>query len=92
MTIENLVPVEPRNRHERRAAGKFNRGPDRIMRLPEVCKTLGLSKASIYRLEKSGDLAGRLKLGNGTWAPVGWRSGEVYDYLDQRIAARDGEG
>ena len=90
MTVQELAAVGPRNRHERRAVAQLDRGPDRIMRLREVCEIIGLSKASIYRLEKAGDFPRRIKLGNGTWAPVGWQSSAVYDWIDRRIAACDG--
>ena len=83
--------IEPINRHERRAMGiNDDRGPERVLRRPEVCEIVGLSKASIDRLESAGNFPGRIKLGNGTWAPVGWHSTAVYAWIDQRLAERDG--
>ena len=87
-----LASMEPGNRHQRRAAAWLGRGPERILRRPEVCNIVGLSKASIDRLEAAGDFPRRCELGNGKWKPVGWSSKEVYTWLDQRLAERDGEG
>ena len=88
-----LPNIEPINRHERRAMGiNDDRGPERVLRQQEVCKITGLSKASIRRLELAGNFPGRIKLGTGTWCPVGWHSTAVYAWLDQRLAERDGEG
>ena len=79
------------DRHERRALGiNDDRGPERVLRRPEVCKIVGLSKASIDRLEAAGDFPRRVELGNGKWKPVGWSSTEVYAWLDKRFAERDG--
>lgn len=45
---------------------KFERGPDRIMRYPEVADTVGLKRSSIDRLESEGNFPRRIKLGKGS--------------------------
>ena len=50
----------------------------RIMRLEEVKQITGLSKTSIYRLEKSGDFPTRVKIGKRS---VGWFQNEIEDFL-----------
>ena len=57
---------------------------ERIMRIPEVVEVTGLSKATIWRRVKSGDFPAPVRLGNMATRSVGWREGEVQDWLDTR--------
>ena len=50
----------------------------RIMRLDEVKKITGLSKASIYRFEKNGDFPKKVNIGKRS---VGWFENEIEDFL-----------
>ena len=56
--------------------------PERIMRAKEVVKMTGLSRTTIWRMEKSGQFPSRVSLGVGS---VGWRESEVVDWLSTRI-------
>ncbi len=55
--------------------------PDKILRLPQVIDTTGLSKASIYRLERGGDFPKRVAISPGA---VGWRQSEIREWIEQR--------
>ena len=57
---------------------------ERIMRIPEVVKITGLSKATIWRRVKSGDFPAPLRLGNLNSRSIGWREGEVEKWIDSR--------
>ena len=57
---------------------------DVIRRLPWVLKTSGLSKTTIWRLEKEGAFPKRVKLGPQA---VGWRESEVLKWIETLQAA-----
>jgi prophage regulatory protein len=64
----------------------------RIMRRPEVEKTTGLSRSSIYAKMASGDFPQAIKLGSrasGSRAS-GWLEHEVQAWINDRIAASRG--
>ena len=44
---------------------KFERGPDRTLRYPELSEIIGLKRSSIDRLEAAGDFPRRFKLSGG---------------------------
>ena len=50
----------------------------RIMRLDEVKKITGLSKASIYRFEKNGDFPKKVNIGKRS---IGWFESDVEEFL-----------
>lgn len=54
---------------------------ERIMRAKEVVEVTGLSRTTIWRMEKAGQFPNRVSLGVGS---VGWRESEVERWLDQR--------
>jgi prophage regulatory protein len=54
---------------------------DKILRLPQVINTTGLSKASIYRLEQSGSFPKRFSLSPGA---VGWKDSQIREWIEQR--------
>ncbi len=56
---------------------------DKILRLPQVIDTTGLSKASIYRLERGGDFPKRVAISPGA---VGWKSSAIQQWIEQRAA------
>ncbi|WP_175949656.1 helix-turn-helix transcriptional regulator [Burkholderia vietnamiensis] len=58
---------------------------NRVLRIKSVVEATGLSVASIYRLAESGAFPKQIKLGPRA---VGWRSNEVYAWIDSRAAAR----
>jgi prophage regulatory protein len=53
-----------------------------ILRLPQVCRTTGLCRSSIYQMEAEGRFPQRVKLGARS---VGWIESEVQTWLRQRI-------
>ncbi|MCZ6741136.1 MAG: AlpA family transcriptional regulator [Alphaproteobacteria bacterium] len=57
---------------------------DKFLRLPQVIDQTGLSKASIYRLERQGDFPHRVSISPGT---VGWRESEIDQWIDGRPKA-----
>ncbi|RDI99519.1 AlpA family transcriptional regulator [Dyella solisilvae] len=56
----------------------------RFVRLAEVCRTAGLSRSQIYRLEAAGQFPKRVKLGQSASA---WIESEVLQWCADRIAA-----
>jgi len=58
-----------------------------IIRLPEVLQTVGLSRASIYRLMKLGQFPQQVRLG---MKAVGWLRVEVEQWITSLSQARPG--
>ena len=57
---------------------------DRILRLPELCQKLGLSRTSVYELIRSAGFPKQIKL---TARASGWRLSAVERWLAEREAA-----
>jgi len=57
----------------------------RILRLPEVLLTTGLSRSTLYARVATGDFPPSIKLGPRA---VGWRSGDVEAWVESRPLAR----
>lgn len=55
--------------------------PDRIVRIKEVLVLTGLSRTTLWRLEKKGQFPARLPLSPGS---VGWRMHEVEEWVNNR--------
>lgn len=53
-----------------------------LIRIPEVRARTGLSRSEIYRRESLGQFPKRVALGARS---VGWVSGEVAQWIEQRI-------
>lgn len=58
-----------------------------VLRIRDVCQRSGLSRATIYRLEREGKWPRRLQLSNGR---VGWDEAEVEARIAELRAARAG--
>ena len=58
-----------------------------LQKLPEVLAKTGLSKAHLYALAQKGVFPKPVKLSERSSA---WIESEVQDWIDARIAARDG--
>lgn len=56
-----------------------------VMRLNEVCKTVGLSKVTIYESIKNGTFPAQVKLSTRA---SGWLSHEVFAWLEERANER----
>lgn len=57
----------------------------RIIRKPELMSRIGLSDASIWRMEKAGKFPKRIRLGGQS---VGWFNDEVDHWFEQKAAER----
>lgn len=61
--------------------------PARLLRLPDVLATTGLSRSTIYRLAGLGRFPRGIKLTERTTA---WAASEIADWVESRMAERDG--
>lgn len=59
--------------------------PDRILRIHEVREKTGLSRTTIWRLERKGDFPARVALSAGS---VGWLLSDVDGWLQSRKVAQ----
>lgn len=57
----------------------------RVIRKPELFKKVGLSDATIWRLERAGKFPKRLQLGGNS---TGWLEHEVDQWLSEKAEAR----
>ena len=57
---------------------------ERMVRQPEVLEVTGVSAATIWRWVNSGDFPAPVKLGGPGGRSIGWREGEVREWLDSR--------
>ncbi len=60
----------------------------RILRIPETCRRVGLSKSRLHELEQQGLFPRRVKISARASGHV---ESEVEEYLAQRVAERDGQ-
>lgn len=58
--------------------------PDRILRLPEVSRRVGLSRSAIYRRIPDGGFPAPVDLGGGM---VGWRESVINTWIAERPIA-----
>lgn len=65
---------------------KTDASPRRIIRLPEVCRIVGLSRSVIYARIKSKKFPAPIKLGYTS----GWIESEVQGWIEQQIQATRG--
>ena len=56
----------------------------RVLRLPELINTVGMSRSTIYALMGAGGFPQRVRLSERT---VGWLECDVLDWIDQRVEA-----
>jgi prophage regulatory protein len=61
----------------------------RIIRKPELLSKVGLSDATIWRMERAGKFPKRVSLGGNS---VGWLDHEIKEWFEQKAAERDPEG
>ena len=58
---------------------------ERIIRKPELLSRIGLSDATIWRMEKGGKFPQRVRIGGGS---VGWLESEINHWLDGKAQER----
>jgi prophage regulatory protein len=58
---------------------------DRIMRFPEIRKIIGLSRSTIFRMEKARQFPVRIQLGKNS---VGWRLSSVQKWIEARAEVK----
>jgi len=68
-TVQNETPVNPKINH-----------PERIVRTKELLELIGLSRTTIWRMEKEGKFPKSVSLGEGS---IGWRWSEVTQWLKE---------
>ena len=54
----------------------------KIMRERAVCEAVGLSRSTVYRMERRGKFPNRVRLGEQS---VGWYQDEIQRWLDSRL-------
>ena len=59
---------------------------ERIIRKNELLKMIGLSDATVWRMEKAGTFPKRLRLGGNS---CGWFESEINGWMEQLSAARE---
>ena len=62
--------------------GSLSEAVVRILRRREVCKRVGLSFSSIYRLEKAGLFPCRLRLSTHA---IGWNEASIDNWIESRV-------
>ncbi|MCZ6576511.1 MAG: helix-turn-helix transcriptional regulator [Acidiferrobacterales bacterium] len=53
----------------------------KVLRTPQVIQLTGLSRTTLWRLERRGQFPARLRLSENS---VGWREDEILQWLDTR--------
>lgn len=61
----------------------------RLLSKKEVKALVIYSYAHIARLEDEGKFPKRVRLGEGRYSRVGWVEREVYEWIEDKISARD---
>jgi len=64
--------------------GSGQRRPQRLLRLRDVCRTTGLCRSMIYKLQAENRFPRRVKIG---LRAVGWLEDEVAQWLADRVAS-----
>lgn len=60
---------------------EVSNNPNRIMRMREVCQVVGLSRATLYRLQKLGRFPHSIQL---SYSAVGWKANTIALWLTER--------
>jgi prophage regulatory protein len=60
---------------------------DFIMRMPELCETVGLSKSTIYNYIRAGHFPKPVCLGGPNCRAMGWKSRDVHRWMESRQSA-----
>lgn len=81
------VDADEEPTHSNRPSADYRRpmehlGGGRVVRLPEVMEITGLSRTTIWRRERDGSFPPPIRLGGEHTRAVGWREGDIYDWID----------
>jgi prophage regulatory protein len=76
------APMQPHN--VLRAPGSSQDAVERLLRLPEVVRTIGVSRATIYRYVNTGRLPPPVKLSTRC---IAWRASEITAWMAALQAA-----
>jgi prophage regulatory protein len=60
-----------------------------VLKLPEVCRKVGLSRAPVYKMVSEGKFPAPIKLGARA---SGWVDTEIDAWIEQRVVERDAGG
>lgn len=60
---------------------------DRIVRPSEARRILGVSKATLWRMQQRGEIPAPMRISRGA---VGWRESTIRSWIDEREAAANG--
>ena len=85
VAIFKLTAEEARRELRAATAGLQREGRsegDRVLRLPEVLKLTGLSRATVYRLERAGTFPKRKKISANA---AGWSERAVRDWIAAKL-------
>ncbi len=63
---------------------------DRILRKKTTLNMVGLSDATIWRMERDGRFPKRIRMGAGPKGVCGWLESEINAWLAERAAEREG--
>jgi prophage regulatory protein len=66
------------------ALGSGQRRPQRLLRLRDVCRTTGLCRSMIYKMQAENKFPRRVKIG---LRAVGWLEDEVAQWVAARVAS-----
>lgn len=59
--------------------------PLRLLRFPEVRRRTGLSRSTVWRLERKGEFPAHCRISAGA---VGWVEGELQEWLHKKLTSR----
>jgi prophage regulatory protein len=81
MAGQRIVEVKKKQMQHQRS----DMAGQRIVRKPELLGRIGISDVQVWRLERAGKFPKRIHLGANS---VGWLSGEIDAWIEERASAR----
>lgn len=80
------TPIEVQKEAAKSFRQLVDENQERILRKRELLNMIGLSDATVWRMERDGKFPKRLRLGGNS---CGWLRSEIYEWMDQLSAARE---
>lgn len=88
--LEETADIGANNRHQVKTEAVSTNVPLRLLRFGEVRQRTGLSRSTIWRMERSGVFPRRIKVSVNV---VAWREDEVSEWIASKIhGARNASG